>query len=96
MEQAAFLLQERLARLCGPQAKLNAQGWAVLLIYQGMDTAGKDSVIKRVMSGVYPQGCELHPFKEPSDEELNHDFLWRAARSAPGSGFSTALSMGKS
>jgi PPK2 family polyphosphate:nucleotide phosphotransferase len=53
--------------------------WAVLVVLQGMDAAGKDSVIKHVMSGVNPQGCEVHPFKAPSQLELDHDFLWRAA-----------------
>jgi PPK2 family polyphosphate:nucleotide phosphotransferase len=51
--------------------------WAVLLIFQGMDAAGKDSAIKHVMSGVNPQGCQVYSFKAPSDEELDHDFLWR-------------------
>ena len=57
--------------------------WAVLVIFQGMDTAGKDSVIKHVMSGVNPQGCEVSSFKAPSAEELDHDFLWRCARRVP-------------
>jgi PPK2 family polyphosphate:nucleotide phosphotransferase len=51
--------------------------WAVLLIFQAMDAAGKDSAIKHVMSGVNPQGCQVHSFKAPSDEELDHDFMWR-------------------
>jgi PPK2 family polyphosphate:nucleotide phosphotransferase len=51
--------------------------WAVLLIFQGMDAAGKDSAIKHVMSGINPQGCQVYPFKAPSEEELDHDFLWR-------------------
>ena len=57
--------------------------WAVLVIFQGMDTAGKDSVIKHVMSGVNPQGCQVHSFKAPSSEELDHDYLWRCARRLP-------------
>jgi len=59
---------------------------ALLLIVQGMDSAGKDGVIQHVMSGVNPQGCEVFSFKEPSAEELKHDFLWRAARRLPESG----------
>jgi PPK2 family polyphosphate:nucleotide phosphotransferase len=55
----------------------------VLLIFQAMDAAGKDGTIKHVMSGVNPQGCEVHPFKVPSAEELDHDFLWRCARRLP-------------
>ena len=51
--------------------------WAVLLIFQDMDAAGKDSAIKHVMSGVNPQGCQVYTFKAPSEEELDHDFLWR-------------------
>jgi PPK2 family polyphosphate:nucleotide phosphotransferase len=56
---------------------------ALLIVLQGMDTAGKDGVIRHVMSGFNPQGCEVHSFKEPSDEELRHDFLWRAYRVLP-------------
>ena len=57
--------------------------WAVLLIFQAMDAAGKDSVIKHVMSGVNPQGCQVFSFKHPSAEDLDHDFLWRTTRSLP-------------
>src|SRR5881409_785682 len=57
--------------------------WAVLLIFQAMDAAGKDGIIKHVMSGVNPQGCEVHSFKSPSNEELNHDYLWRTHKCAP-------------
>ena len=72
---------EVLAKL---QDKLYAQNrWAVLVIFQAMDTAGKDSVIKHVMSGVNPQGCQVHSFKAPSSEELDHDYLWRCARRLP-------------
>jgi PPK2 family polyphosphate:nucleotide phosphotransferase len=60
--------------------------WAVLVIFQGMDTAGKDSVIKHVMSGVNPQGCQVHSFKAPSHEELDHDYLWRCAKRLPSRG----------
>ena len=66
------------------QDKLYAQdSWAVLIIFQAMDAAGKDSAIKHVMSGVNPQGCEVTPFKAPSAEELDHDFLWRCAKRLP-------------
>jgi PPK2 family polyphosphate:nucleotide phosphotransferase len=83
-EQAGLLLQERLVQLRDLQAKLYAQNcWAMLLIFQGMDTAGKDGVIKHVMSGVDPHGCEVYSFKEPSGEELNHDYLWRAVQRLP-------------
>ena len=66
------------------QDKLYAQDrWAVLIIFQAMDAAGKDGAIKHVMSGVNPQGCEVSSFKAPSAEELDHDFLWRCARRVP-------------
>jgi PPK2 family polyphosphate:nucleotide phosphotransferase len=66
------------------QDMLYAQdSWAVLLIFQAMDAAGKDSTIKHVMSGVNPQGCQVHSFKKPSDEELDHDFLWRCVTRLP-------------
>ena len=66
------------------QDKLYAQDqWAVLLIFQAMDAAGKDGVIKHVMSGVNPQGCQVYSFKAPSSEELDHDFLWRTTRCLP-------------
>jgi len=57
--------------------------WSVLLVFQAMDAAGKDGVIKHVMSGINPQGCEVHSFKAPSAEELDHDFMWRCTRLAP-------------
>ncbi len=57
--------------------------WAVLLVFQAMDAAGKDGTIKHVMSGVNPQGCEVYSFKAPSDEELDHDYLWRSMKSLP-------------
>jgi PPK2 family polyphosphate:nucleotide phosphotransferase len=66
------------------QDKLYAQDrWAVLLIFQALDAAGKDGAIKHVMSGVNPQGCEVTSFKAPSHEELDHDFLWRCAKRVP-------------
>lgn len=72
---------EALARL---QDRLYAQNrWAVLLIFQAMDAAGKDSAIKHVMSGVNPQGCQVYSFKAPSAEELDHDFLWRCCKRLP-------------
>jgi PPK2 family polyphosphate:nucleotide phosphotransferase len=72
---------ERLSEL---QGKLYAQNqWALLLIFQGMDTAGKDGTIKHVMSGINPQGCEVTSFKTPSTEELDHDFMWRSTRRLP-------------
>jgi PPK2 family polyphosphate:nucleotide phosphotransferase len=72
---------ERLAEL---QDMLYAQDrWAVLLIFQAMDAAGKDSTIEHVMSGVNPQGCEVFAFKAPSNEELDHDYLWRTTRCLP-------------
>ena len=72
---------EKLAEL---QDVLYAQDrWALLLIFQAMDAAGKDSAIKHVMSGVNPQGCQVVSFKAPSSEELDHDFLWRCARRLP-------------
>ena len=57
--------------------------WAVLLIFQAMDAAGKDGAIKHVMSGVNPQGCEVYAFKSPSNEDLDHDFLWRCLKNLP-------------
>lgn len=60
-----------------------ANHFALLLIFQGMDTAGKDGAIRHVMSGVDPQGCEVYSFKQPSAEELEHDFLWRTSRRLP-------------
>ena len=80
--------QEELERcvdvLSSLQEKLYAQDrWAVLIIFQAMDAAGKDGAIKHVMSGVNPQGCEVYSFKAPSAEELDHDFLWRCAKRVP-------------
>ncbi len=83
-EQAAAALQKGVAQLSELQDKLYAQDrWALLLILQAMDAAGKDSVIKHVMSGVNPQGCQVYSFKAPSTEELNHDYLWRTMRAVP-------------
>src|SRR5664280_2442866 len=69
------------------QDKLYAQDkWAVLLIFQAMDAAGKDGAIKHVMSGVNPQGCQVFSFKSPSAEELDHDYLWRCMKCLPNRG----------
>jgi PPK2 family polyphosphate:nucleotide phosphotransferase len=69
------------------QQRLYASGtWSVLLILQGLDASGKDGTIKHVMSGVNPQGCRVASFKQPSQEELRHDFLWRCTRELPASG----------
>jgi len=69
------------------QDKLYAQDrWAVLLIFQAMDAAGKDGAIKHVMSGVNPQGCQVFPFKSPSAEDLDHDYLWRCMKCLPNRG----------
>jgi PPK2 family polyphosphate:nucleotide phosphotransferase len=81
---AAPMLERDVERLRGLQERLYAgHRWAVLVVLQGMDTAGKDGVVKHVMAGVNPQGCEVHSFKAPSGEELDHDFLWRAALRLP-------------
>jgi PPK2 family polyphosphate:nucleotide phosphotransferase len=83
-EQAGELLQLGVQRLAELQQKLYAQDrWSVLLIFQAMDAAGKDSTIKHVMSGVNPQGCQVVSFKQPSPEDLDHDFLWRGVRRLP-------------
>jgi PPK2 family polyphosphate:nucleotide phosphotransferase len=83
-EEAKDFLEKGVARLNDLQQTLYAQDqWAVLVILQGMDGAGKDSVIRHVMSGVNPQGCEVYSFKQPSQEDLNHDFLWRTSKLLP-------------
>lgn len=68
------------------QLLYGANEYALLLVFQGMDAAGKDGAIRHVMSGVNPQGCEVTSFKQPSAEELEHDFLWRAEAKLPGRG----------
>jgi PPK2 family polyphosphate:nucleotide phosphotransferase len=79
-ESAKALLTKSAERLGELQERLYAEHqWAVLVVLQGLDAAGKDGAIEHVMSGVNPQGCEVHPFKAPSQLELDHDFLWRAA-----------------
>jgi PPK2 family polyphosphate:nucleotide phosphotransferase len=83
-KQAQEILQRGIELLSHMQEKLYAQDrWALLLIFQALDAAGKDGVIKHVMSGVNPQGCEVHSFKTPSNEELNHDYLWRTISCIP-------------
>ena len=83
-EHAKQTLERGVARLADLQEKLYAQDrWAVLVLLQAMDAAGKDSTIKHVMSGLNPQGCQVTSFKAPSTEELQHDFLWRTSRSLP-------------
>lgn len=86
-DHAASRLQEDIEQMVQLQDKLYAQDqWGLLLIFQALDAAGKDGAIKHVMSGVNPEGCEVHSFKQPSVEELNHDFMWRAMRVVPGRG----------
>ena len=83
-EQAETKLREDVLRLAEFQDVLYAQNtYALLIIFQAMDASGKDSTIKHVMSGVDPQGCQVFSFKSPSTEELDHDYLWRSAKSLP-------------
>jgi PPK2 family polyphosphate:nucleotide phosphotransferase len=83
-DEAPELLALGIKRLAELQERLYPQDrWAVLLIFQAMDAAGKDSTIKHVMSGVNPQGCQVYSFKHPSVEELDHNFLWRYTRVLP-------------
>lgn len=82
--RADALLAEGIARLRDLQARLYAQNeWALLLIFQAMDAAGKDGTIKHVMNGIDPHGVQVTSFKQPSTEELDHDFLWRCLKSLP-------------
>jgi PPK2 family polyphosphate:nucleotide phosphotransferase len=86
-DAAKDLLADGLRHLTDMQAKLYAQDrWALLIVLQGMDAAGKDGVVKHVMSGLNPQGCEVHAFRAPTTEELEHDFLWRAGKRLPARG----------
>jgi PPK2 family polyphosphate:nucleotide phosphotransferase len=83
-KDATKLLQDGAERLSELQERLYAQDkWAVLLIFQAMDAAGKDGAVRHVMSGVNPQGCQVFSFKTPSSEELDHDFLWRTTKALP-------------
>jgi PPK2 family polyphosphate:nucleotide phosphotransferase len=86
-DKAGSILADDVKRLSDWQERLYAENkWAVLIVLQGMDAAGKDSVIAHVMSGVNPQGCEVHSFKEPSAEELDHTFMWRSSTRLPARG----------
>ena len=83
-ERATELLGKGMEKLRELQDKLYAQDrWALLLVFQAMDAAGKDGTIKHVMSGVNPQGCHVTAFKAPSSEELDHDYLWRSTKALP-------------
>ena len=82
--QAEQALERGVKALAKLQETLYADDrWALLLIFQALDAAGKDSTIEHVMSGVNPQGCQVYSFKAPSSEELDHDFLWRCAKALP-------------
>src|SRR5882757_1191942 len=83
-DQANAILAGDIERLRELQERLYADGrWAILVVLQAMDAAGKDGVIKHVMTGLNPQGCVVYPFKVPTHHELDHDFLWRAAVRLP-------------
>jgi PPK2 family polyphosphate:nucleotide phosphotransferase len=83
-EKAAGRLEKSLEKMVALQDVLFADNhWSLLLIFQAMDAAGKDSAIKHVMSGLNPQGTQVYSFKRPSDEDLDHDYLWRTAKALP-------------
>src|SRR5437763_6233399 len=83
-EHAQELLDKGIDEMRALQDKLYAQDrWAILVVLQAMDAAGKDGLIQHVMSGVNPERCQVYSFKQPSSEDLNHDFLWRAAKVLP-------------
>src|SRR5581483_2103304 len=83
-EEVRSLLEEHVKRLRSLQDRLYAANrYALLVVFQGMDASGKDAAIKHVMSGVNPQSCVVHSFKAPNEEELEHDFLWRAVVRLP-------------
>jgi len=83
-DEAKEMLAESVQRMSKLQEKLYAQDrWAVLLIFQAMDAAGKDGAIKHVMSGINPQGCQVFSFKAPTSHELDHDFMWRTTIALP-------------
>jgi PPK2 family polyphosphate:nucleotide phosphotransferase len=83
-DRAKVILEQNLAELAAAQELLYADDrYAVLLVFQAMDAAGKDGTIKHVMSGVNPQGCQVFSFKKPSAEELDHNFLWRYMKALP-------------
>ena len=83
-ERARVILEQNLADLTEIQQLLYADNThSLLIIFQAMDAAGKDGTIRHVMSGVNPQGCQVFSFKKPSDEDLDHNFLWRYMKSLP-------------
>jgi PPK2 family polyphosphate:nucleotide phosphotransferase len=83
-KEAKELLEDEVKSIAKLQEKLYAQNqWSVLIVLQAMDAAGKDSVIEHVMSGINPQGCQVHSFKAPTSTELDHDFLWRTTLALP-------------
>jgi polyphosphate kinase 2 (PPK2 family) len=83
-EAAEKILEANRQRLNDFQERLYAQDrWSLLVIFQGMDAAGKDSAIKSIFEGVNPQGCDVHSFKQPTSHELNHDFMWRTMIALP-------------
>ncbi len=86
-DKAKTLAKEYIEKMDQLQERLYADGSrSLLIVLQGMDTSGKDSTIKNVMSGINPQGCQVVTFKTPSDQELKHDFLWRVHYKAPAKG----------
>src|SRR3981189_3483283 len=83
-EEGEKIIEANRKRLSDFQEKLYAQDrWSMLLIFQGMDAAGKDSAIKSIFDGINPQGCEVHSFKQPTSQELDHDFMWRCMIALP-------------
>jgi PPK2 family polyphosphate:nucleotide phosphotransferase len=83
-DHAEDMLKKGVEKLAELQDKLYAHNhWSLLLIFQAMDAAGKDGAIKHVMSGINPQGCQVYSFKKPSDEDMDHDFLWRTSKCLP-------------
>ncbi len=83
-DEANNLLRENVEKLAELQDKLYAQDqYAILAVFQGMDGAGKDGTIKNVMSGINPHGCQVFSFKQPSSEDLDHDYLWRISKCLP-------------
>ena len=83
-EEVQKVINQNVKEISDLQAKLYAEGKvAVLIIFQAMDAAGKDGAIKHVMSGINPQGVNVYSFKQPSAEELAHDYLWRAVKVLP-------------
>lgn len=83
-QESREILAQGVAELARLQEMLYAQDrWGLLLVFQAMDAAGKDGTIKHVMSGINPQGCDVRSFKQPSAEELDHDFLWRTCKAVP-------------